>query len=44
VENGQVVEGAEACLSGRAAGCWCQQTSLGYPETDRDTERDRSHA
>jgi hypothetical protein len=32
VEGGQVVEGVERCLSGRAASCWCQQTSLSYTD------------
>jgi glyoxylase-like metal-dependent hydrolase (beta-lactamase superfamily II) len=44
VQDGQVVEGAQDCLSGRAAGCWCQQTSLGYPDTDLSTATSRSQA
>lgn len=44
VQDGLVVEGAQDCLSGRAAGCWCQQTSLGYPDTDLSTATSRSQA
>jgi len=34
IEDGRVVEGAEDCLPGRAAGCWCRQTEMGYRETE----------
>lgn len=30
IQDGRVVQGAENSLPGRAGGCWCKQTEMGY--------------
>lgn len=34
VEQGRVVQGAEDCLAGGPATCWCRQTEMGYREAE----------